>query len=117
MKQKLRLSKLRRGIFKPSSPVVIVVLLYSLSSESIATNRGYYTDRSSPVSKSRQCRGQRKFPPQVLIWCVMSSCCISKPFLHESVTLNNVVYEDIITLKLNLFPYLNEYSSNTDEYA
>ena len=51
MKQKLRLSKLRRGIFKPSSPVVIVVLLYSLSSESIATNRGYYTDRSSPVSK------------------------------------------------------------------
>ena len=65
MKQKSGLSKLRRGIFKLSSPVVIVMddeCYFSLSGESMATNRGYYTDGSNPVARNVQCRGKRKFP-------------------------------------------------------
>ena len=44
IKQKSRLSKLRRGIFKPSSPFVIEMddeCYFLLSGESMATNRGY----------------------------------------------------------------------------
>ena len=107
MKQKSRLSKLRRGIFKPSSPVVIVMddkCYFSLSGESMVTNLGYYTDGSNPVARNVQCRGKQKFPPRVLLWCAISSRGISKPFLHESGTFTNVLYQHII--KSHLFPCL-----------
>ena len=94
---KSRLLKFRLGIFKPSSPVVIVMYdecYFSLSGEFMAKNRGYYTDGSNPVARNVQCRGKRKFPPRILLWCPISYRRISKPFLHEGGTFTNVLYQD-----------------------
>jgi len=104
---KTRLSKLRRGVLKPSSNVDVIMddeSYFTLTGAGMPGNVGYYCDGKKTVAESVKFYGKRKFPQRVLVWCAISPRGISSIVILKNVTMNNVRYREI--LQKNLLPFI-----------
>jgi len=107
--QKKRLSKLRRGIMKPSLNIDVILddeSYFTLTGAGMAGNTGYYTDGKKPVKQSVKFYGKRKFEQRVMVWCAISPQGVSSMAILTNISMNNIRYKEI--LRKNLLPFLKK---------
>ena len=114
-KQTSRCSALRKGLFKPSTPIDIVMddeSYFGLSDEALPGNTGFYTDNKDDTPDDVKYRGKAKYATKVLVWAVISARGVSDLHVEECRTVSGPVYLEILRKHLQKFINAHYNSSN-----
>jgi hypothetical protein len=86
IRQKVRLSKLRRGLFKPSSSTEIIEddeSYFTLNGTDGYGNDSYFSHFALETPEEVKFKFKKKFDKKVLVWIAISSRGLSEPFIAE----------------------------------
>lgn len=82
---------------------------FTLSNESVSTNRGFYTSNASVTPPNVKFRRTQKYCVKVLVWIAVSENGISKPFFaKQAQAINETTYLNQC-IKARLMPFINSY--------
>ena len=85
---------------------------FTLSNNSLSGNSGFYSSNVSLTSSSKKFNQKKKFEEKILVYLVISSKGVSKPYMVPSgLAINQDVYIKECLSK-RVIPFINEYHSD-----
>jgi hypothetical protein len=115
VRQKKCLQKLRRGLFKPSSDVEIIIddeSYFSLDGSDSYGNDFYYSHELMETPEEVKYKFVKKSPKKVMVWLAMSSRGISQPFIIKSPNAINAEIYVKECIKKRSVKFISKYHSD-----